>query len=515
MVREHERIIPAYAGSTSSAFSRMGERQDHPRIRGEHPGAAFGGDPIPGSSPHTRGARTWQPQSRRRSGDHPRIRGEHAYAGIRDEPTVGSSPHTRGARRGSVKPLRCERIIPAYAGSTNTVHPYTLYNRDHPRIRGEHDTDLAGDVAEDGSSPHTRGAPMAPVSHSRRGGIIPAYAGSTRATLYEVSVVPDHPRIRGEHFGIEESLVSGEGSSPHTRGARRPHERIARICRIIPAYAGSTGVALLSASHCWDHPRIRGEHGRRPPALRLLGGSSPHTRGAPCRRLAGLVARRDHPRIRGEHGARERGCDLGGGSSPHTRGARNERYDVEWDDRDHPRIRGEHQSGGKADVAGCGSSPHTRGALVRADTHLPIALDHPRIRGEHRGGNVEMTSRSGSSPHTRGARCVTAADRLGRRIIPAYAGSTPRIRGEHPIQRGRPWPAGGSSPHTRGARHLGASMCTSARDHPRIRGEHSIACSTMTPTRGSSPHTRGAQIFGDDLRVHLGIIPAYAGSTPT
>ena len=30
-------------------------------------------------------------------------------------------------------------------------------------------------------------------------GIIPAYAGSTRATLYEVSVVPDHPRIRGEH----------------------------------------------------------------------------------------------------------------------------------------------------------------------------------------------------------------------------------------------------------------------------------------------------------------------------
>ena len=240
MVREHERIIPAYAGSTSSAFSRMGERQDHPRIRGEHPGAAFGGDPIPGSSPHTRGARTWQPQSRRRSGDHPRIRGEHAYAGIRDEPTVGSSPHTRGARRGSVKPLRCERIIPAYAGSTNTVHPYTLYNRDHPRIRGEHDTDLAGDVAEDGSSPHTRGAPMAPVSHSRRGGIIPAYAGSTSGSKSPLYLGRDHPRIRGEHRMLSPGGVFSAGSSPHTRGAPGRFHLHARSRRIIPAYAGST-----------------------------------------------------------------------------------------------------------------------------------------------------------------------------------------------------------------------------------------------------------------------------------
>ena len=234
------RIIPAYAGSTFPGISATHDTTDHPRIRGEHRGAPAQEGDETGSSPHTRGARTWQPQSRRRSGDHPRIRGEHAYAGIRDEPTVGSSPHTRGARRGSVKPLRCERIIPAYAGSTNTVHPYTLYNRDHPRIRGEHDTDLAGDVAEDGSSPHTRGAPMAPVSHSRRGGIIPAYAGSTRATLYEVSVVPDHPRIRGEHFGIEESLVSGEGSSPHTRGAPNAEPGRRFLGGIIPAYAGST-----------------------------------------------------------------------------------------------------------------------------------------------------------------------------------------------------------------------------------------------------------------------------------
>ena len=199
MVREHERIIPAYAGSTSSAFSRMGERQDHPRIRGEHPGAAFGGDPIPGSSPHTRGARTWQPQSRRRSGDHPRIRGEHAYAGIRDEPTVGSSPHTRGARRGSVKPLRCERIIPAYAGSTSPATNTTKWPPDHPRIRGEHP---AGDLHvgfQVGSSPHTRGARRLRYGNRAGARIIPAYAGSTSSPASPTPSEPDHPRIRGEH----------------------------------------------------------------------------------------------------------------------------------------------------------------------------------------------------------------------------------------------------------------------------------------------------------------------------
>ena len=293
MVREHERIIPAYAGSTSSAFSRMGERQDHPRIRGEHPGAAFGGDPIPGSSPHTRGARTWQPQSRRRSGDHPRIRGEHAYAGIRDEPTVGSSPHTRGARRGSVKPLRCERIIPAYAGSTNTVHPYTLYNRDHPRIRGEHDTDLAGDVAEDGSSPHTRGALTQYTPTHYITGIIPAYAGSTTPTLPATWRRTDHPRIRGEHRWLQSRTVGGAGSSPHTRGAPEQPSTKSPWCRIIPAYAGSTSGSKSPLYLGRDHPRIRGEHRMLSPGGVFSAGSSPHTRGA----LAGFDAHLGPERI--------------------------------------------------------------------------------------------------------------------------------------------------------------------------------------------------------------------------
>ena len=95
-----------------------------------------------------------------------------------------------------------------------------------------------------------------------RGGIIPAYAGSTLRFLPYLTVTP--------------------GSSPHTRGARRATSSLAPRWR--------------------DHPRIRGEHydttshangynGIIPAyagstmvngSLKYKGeGSSPHTRGAP------------------------------------------------------------------------------------------------------------------------------------------------------------------------------------------------------------------------------------------
>ena len=112
---------------------------------------------------------------------------------------------------------------------------------DHPRIRGEHGQERQQDE---------------PVY-----GIIPAYAGSTGLMVIDLDV--------------------DEGSSPHTRGARRDgcdeghlrqdHPRIRgehvivlfevfRPSGIIPAYAGSTCSSLVTVD------------GYR--------GSSPHTRGA-------------------------------------------------------------------------------------------------------------------------------------------------------------------------------------------------------------------------------------------
>ena len=172
-------IIPAYAGSTSSAIMSSSVREDHPRIRGEH-------------------MRRWRRAGRCR----------------------GSSPHTRGARGGVLVDVAGSGIIPAYAGST--VVAYTPYNDhgDHPRIRGEHRKmrAMAGNLK--GSSPHTRGAPPWRQLVAERCGIIPAYAGSTAKCARWRGTSRDHPRIRGEH------LRSCRWSSLNVR--------------IIPAYAGST-----------------------------------------------------------------------------------------------------------------------------------------------------------------------------------------------------------------------------------------------------------------------------------
>ena len=91
----------------------------------------------------------------------------------------------------------------------------------------------------------------------------------------------------------------------------------------------------------------------------------------------------------------------------------------------------------------------------------------------------------GSSPHTRGALRFSIPCHEHSGIIPAYAGSTYDFD----------------------------VWCWNSWDHPRIRGEHPIAAKPDNLVMGSSPHTRGAR---DDVVIrlmHIGIIPAYAGST--
>ena len=213
-----------------------------------------------------------------------------------------------------------------------------------------------------------------------------------------------------------------------------------------------------------------------------------------------------------------------------------------------------------------GSSPHARGARHGAGMALPWqriipacagsthhlhrhsrhGWDHPRMRGEHLGYMIEALDAKGSSPHARGAQCLGAPRAEARRIIPACAGSTARMPnrccrlGDHPRMRGEHsmdaiWSSThcGSSPHARGARLprgerlavpgiipacAGSTACRRVRaprrrDHPRMRGEHGEKEFEATFNAGSSPHARGAREHRCGDGLHLGIIPACAGST--
>ena len=153
---------------------------------------------------------------------------------------MGSSPHTRGALDLPGNGLTIPGIIPAYAGSTCGSTNVVRLLWDHPRIRGEHPWSKTTARRSMGSSPHTRGALFQRRLCASRPGIIPAYAGSTRASQRLSRQDWDHPRIRGEHHNAHAVARGVLGSSPHTRGARHIDRRRLGVSGIIPAYAGST-----------------------------------------------------------------------------------------------------------------------------------------------------------------------------------------------------------------------------------------------------------------------------------
>ena len=273
-------IIPAYAGSTKLTIAGLDGKSDHPRIRGEHPLLCRAVLKVIGSSPHTRGALRHTPSSKtwiriipayagsttalasqaHSIADHPRIRGEHHHPIPRVSLMNGSSPHTRGAPQFRRRPPRRAGIIPAYAGSTGSSSTQGLSVRDHPRIRGEHHLQTWKGWSGNGSSPHTRGAPRYVDPSTGMSRIIPAYAGSTGDIRFATLAGKDHPRIRGEHRARSTSTAPETGSSPHTRGAHPSMNPSMSHPRIIPAYAGSTTSCSGETMRDGDHPRIRGEH---------------------------------------------------------------------------------------------------------------------------------------------------------------------------------------------------------------------------------------------------------------
>ena len=194
------RIIPAYAGSTVPNLGDITKIEDHPRVCGEH---------------------------------HPSVEWQGLHR--------GSSPRMRGAPLQSRGLLDQLRIIPAYAGSTFLNGMAIKGSKDHPRVCGEHRFVDALAHAPKGSSPRMRGAHSGRLPSRRRGGIIPAYAGSTQARSFLPAGGGDHPRVCGEHLKEVGKLRKVRGSSPRMRGARRSMLVRNILAGIIPAYAGSTG----------------------------------------------------------------------------------------------------------------------------------------------------------------------------------------------------------------------------------------------------------------------------------
>ena len=172
-----------------------------------------------------------------------------------------------------------DRFIPAYAGNTEPHEKKPSVRSVHPRLRGEHTQGGRSMHSSRGSSPPTRGTPDSVPLQPQQRRFIPAYAGNTRVETHPGTLLPVHPRLRGEHNDQIQALGLGGGSSPPTRGTRRAIRHEQQRVRFIPAYAGNTWGTTTRRRSGSVHPRLRGEHLATTKARLTPDGSSPPTRG--------------------------------------------------------------------------------------------------------------------------------------------------------------------------------------------------------------------------------------------
>ena len=206
--------------------------------------------------------------------------GEHTCCVTAKSWAMGSSPHVRGALV-TMPGMRSGRgIIPACAGSTRILLHKDDPVWDHPRMCGEHKSMAFCVGTLRGSSPHVRGALVWSCPYCGHSGIIPACAGSTRYSTTGKQGRRDHPRMCGEHGGVNNYNNPTLGSSPHVRGAHAMTGEKTQVYGIIPACAGSTRPNLDCPRLWGDHPRMYGEHDNQQPDAYRPVGSSPHVRGA-------------------------------------------------------------------------------------------------------------------------------------------------------------------------------------------------------------------------------------------
>ena len=191
---------------------------------------------------------------------HPRRRGEHTSRRSDASRANGSSPQARGTPGNRPGHRRCYRFIPAGAGNTGESQDVITVVPVHPRRRGEHQLVRDLDHPTNGSSPQARGTPSTTPATRATRRFIPAGAGNTHRGANVDSTYTVHPRRRGEHPAVLRSAISAIGSSPQARGTLQYVGIYASLGRFIPAGAGNTSAVPRDCCVCAVHPRRRGEH---------------------------------------------------------------------------------------------------------------------------------------------------------------------------------------------------------------------------------------------------------------
>ena len=230
-----------------------------PRMRGTH-ARASPYTVAPGLIPTYAGNTEDEPGRTRMPRAHPHVCGEHACHSWLLRLLLGSSPRMRGTLLLTVLRVSSSGLIPTYAGNTAVARHLTPLAGAHPHVCGEHQSPVINDGRGRGSSPRMRGTPL-DVDYPDEGlGLIPTYAGNTTRGRAFSYLIRAHPHVCGEHDSSPSRRVSFQGSSPRMRGTRRLGFRCWRCRGLIPTYAGNTRAGARKHGFSGAHPHVCGEH---------------------------------------------------------------------------------------------------------------------------------------------------------------------------------------------------------------------------------------------------------------
>ena len=192
-----------------------------PRTRGDRPSGARGWDWAGWSSPHTRGS----------------TRKEH---------------HQHHRRRG-------HRVFPAHAGIDPRPGCRRRGRSGLPRTRGDRPDALVLDVAQDPSSPHTRGSTRHRELLAHGEAVFPAHAGIDPSPCRWYRRVACLPRTRGDRPAYGRALFPAGKSSPHTRGSTHRARHHHTLGAVFPAHAGIDHNSEYAVAQALGLPRTRGD----------------------------------------------------------------------------------------------------------------------------------------------------------------------------------------------------------------------------------------------------------------
>ena len=140
---EKIRITPAYAGKRQDRGPRRRYSRDHPRLCGEKLSAKSAPHLDVGITPAYAGKRLISSISAPPRQDHPRLCGEKGDVDLEWVEKTGSPPPMRGKAVILHRRDRSTGITPAYAGKRHAYYKDISKPKDHPRLCGEKQGDVA------------------------------------------------------------------------------------------------------------------------------------------------------------------------------------------------------------------------------------------------------------------------------------------------------------------------------------------------------------------------------------